>query len=104
MNYFRLAFTHAHNQSFSLPVLLQICRGAWTVDSTETLSWLTDILKKRPKDQPSHVLFETVSQVFSPGTDPYRQLKAIWEIQHLALLCEQVNALKSKLNALDFSA
>ena len=104
MNYFRLAFTHAHNQSFALPVLLQICHGAWTVDSTETLSWLTDILKNWPQDQPSHILFETVSQVFDPRTDPYRQLKAIWEIQHLALLCEQVNALKSKLSALDFSA
>jgi DNA-binding NarL/FixJ family response regulator len=104
MNYFRLAFTHAHHQSFALPVLLQICRGAWTVDSTETLSWLTDILKNWPKDQPAHILFETVSQVFDPKTDPYRQLRAIWEIQHLALLCEQVNALKSKLSALDFSA
>jgi DNA-binding NarL/FixJ family response regulator len=103
MNYFRLAFTHAHNQSFALSVLLQICRGAWTVDSTETLSWLIDTLKNWPKDKPSHVFFETVSQVFDPGTDPYRQLKAIWEIQHLALLCEQVNALKSKLSTLDFS-
>ncbi len=104
MNYFRLAFTHARNQSFALAALLQVCRGAWVVDSTETLSWLTDILKNWPKDQPSQVLFETMSQVFKPGTDPYRQLRAIWEIQHLALLCEQVNALKSKLSALDFSA
>jgi DNA-binding NarL/FixJ family response regulator len=104
MNYFRLAFTHAHHQSFPLSALLQICRGAWTVDSTETLSWLTDILKNWPKDQPYHVLFEAVSQVFDPSTDPYRQLKAFWEIQHLALLCEQANALKSKLSALDFSA
>jgi DNA-binding NarL/FixJ family response regulator len=104
MNYFRLAFTHAHNQSFALPILLQICRGAWAVDSTETLSWLIDILKNWPKDQPSHVLFETVNQVFDPNTDPYRQLKAILEIQNLVLLCEQVNALKSKLSTLDFSA
>lgn len=104
MNYFRLAFTHANSQSFSLPVLLQICHEAWTVDSTETLSWLTDILKNWPKDKPYQVLFEMVSQVFDPGTDPYRQLKALWEIQHLALLCEQVNALKSKLSVLDFSA
>jgi DNA-binding NarL/FixJ family response regulator len=104
MNYFRLAFTHARNQSFALAALLQICRGAWAVDSTETLSWLTDILKNWPKDQSSQVLFKTMSQVFGPGADPYRQLKAIWEIQHLALLCEQVNALKSKLSTLDFSA
>jgi DNA-binding NarL/FixJ family response regulator len=104
MNYFRLAFTHARNQSFALAALLQICRGAWVVDSTETLSWLTDILKNWPKDRPSQVLFETMSQVFGSGADPYRQLKAIWEIQHLALLCEQVNALKSKLSTLDFSA
>ncbi len=104
MNYFRLAFTHAHHQSFSLPVLLQICHEAWDIDSTETLSWLIDILKHWPKDQPSYILFETVRQIFGSGTDAYRQLKAIWEIQHLALLCEQVNALKSKVRILDFSA
>jgi DNA-binding NarL/FixJ family response regulator len=104
INYFRLAFTHAQNQSFPLSVLLQICYGAWTVDSTEALGWLTDILKNWPKESPSRILFESISQVFGRASDPYRQLKALWEIQHLALLCEQVNALKSKLSVLDFSA
>jgi DNA-binding NarL/FixJ family response regulator len=104
LNYFRLAFTQAQMQFFPLSVSLHICRGAWPVNSTETLSWLIGILSDWPSDQPYRILFEEMSQVFGLGTDPYRQLKAMWEIERLSLLCEQVNALKSKLSALDLSA
>jgi DNA-binding NarL/FixJ family response regulator len=104
MNYFRLAFTHSQNQSFSLVVPLQICHAAWSVNPTETLTWLKGILNTWPTDQPHRVLFETLAQVFGLEPEPYRQLKAIWEIEHLNLLCEQVNALKSKLSDLDLSA
>jgi DNA-binding NarL/FixJ family response regulator len=104
INYFRLAFTQAQMQFFPLSVSLYICRGAWPVNSTETLSWLVGILSDWPSGQPYRLLFEEMSQVFGLGTDPYRQLKAMWEIERLSLLCEQVNALKSKLSALDLSA
>jgi DNA-binding NarL/FixJ family response regulator len=104
INYFRLAFTHAQTQFFPLSALLHICRGAWAVNSTETLSWLVSILRAWPTDEPYGSLFEQMSQVFGAGTDPYRQLKAVWEIERLKLLCEQVDALKSKLSVLDLSA
>jgi DNA-binding NarL/FixJ family response regulator len=104
INYFRLAFTHAQTQFFPLSVQLHICRAAWSVNSTETLSWLTDILNAWPMEQPHRILFEQMSQVFGTGTDPYRQLRAMWEIQRLKLLCEQVNALQSKLSVFNLSA
>jgi DNA-binding NarL/FixJ family response regulator len=104
MNYFRLAFTHAQNQPFSLDVPLQICQAAWSVDATETLTWLTGILNTWSTDQPHSILFESLAHVFGSDTEPYRRLKAIWEIEHLNLLCKQVNALKSKLSDLDISA
>jgi DNA-binding NarL/FixJ family response regulator len=104
INYFRLALTHAQSQFFPLSVQFYICRAAWAVNSTETLGWLASILSAWPTDQPYRILFENMTQVFGEGTDPYRQLKALWEIDRLKLLCEQVNALKSKLSAFDLSA
>jgi DNA-binding NarL/FixJ family response regulator len=104
MNYFRLAFTNAQSQHFSLTTPLQICRAAWPVNAEETLNWLTGILKSWPTDRPNHILFETMIQVFGSAAEPYRWLKAIWEMEHLSLLCEQANALKSKISLLDASA
>ncbi len=101
MNYFRLAFTNAQSQHFSLTTPLQICRAAWPVNSEETLNWLAGILRNWPTDRPNHILFETMIQVFGSATEPYRWLRAIWEMEHLSLLCEQANALKSKLNLLN---
>jgi DNA-binding NarL/FixJ family response regulator len=104
INYFRLAFTHAKTQFFPLSVQLHICQAAWVVNSTETFGWLMGILNTWPPDRPHGILFEDMGQVFGVSADPYRQLKAIWEIQHLTLLCDQVNALQSKLSVFDLSA
>jgi DNA-binding NarL/FixJ family response regulator len=104
INYFRLALTHAQSQFLPLAAQFYICRAAWAMNPTESLGWLTNILKAWPLEQPYRILFETMSQVFGEGSDPYRQVKALWEIEHLNLLCEQVNALKSKLSAFDLSA
>jgi CheY-like chemotaxis protein len=104
INYFRLAFIHAKTQLFPLSVKLQICHTAWLVNSTEAFTWLTDILNTWPPDRPYGILFEAMSQVFGTNTDPYRQLKALWEIQRLKILCEQVNALQSKLRVFHLSA
>jgi DNA-binding NarL/FixJ family response regulator len=104
INYFRLAFTHAKTQRFPLSVQLYICRAAWLVNSTETLTWLTGILNTWSTDRPYGTLFEEMGQVFGTSADPYRQLKAMWEIQRLKLLCEQVNALQSKLSVFNLSA
>jgi DNA-binding NarL/FixJ family response regulator len=104
INYFRLALIHSKTQLFPLSAQLHICRAAWLVNSTETLTWLTGTLSAWPSHQPYKILFEEISQVFGTGTDPYRQLKAMWEIQSLKLLCEQVNALQSKLSVFDLSA
>lgn len=104
MSCFRLAFTHAQNQSFPLFVPLQICHAAWAVNAIETLTWLTEILSTWPAGQPHRILFESLAQVFGLEAEPYRRLKAIWQIEHLNFLCGQVNALKSKLSALDLSA
>lgn len=104
MNYFRLAFTHAQSQYFSLTTPIQICQAAWPVNSEETLSWLIGILRSWPTDRPNRILFETMNQVFGSTSEPYRWLRAIWEMEHLNLLCVQANALKSKLSVLDASA
>ncbi|WP_404787519.1 response regulator transcription factor [Altericista sp. CCNU0014] len=104
MNYFRLAFTHAQSQRFSPTIPLQICRAAWAVNAEETLSWLTGILNSWPTDRPNRILFDSMSQVFGATSEPCRWLRAIWEMQHLNLLCEQANTLKSKLRVLDASA
>jgi DNA-binding NarL/FixJ family response regulator len=104
INYLRLAFIHAKTQLFPLSVQLHICRAAWLVNSTETLTWLTGILNTWPPDRPYGILFEDMGQVFGTSTDPYRQVKALWEIQRLKLLCEQVNALQSKLSVFHLSA
>jgi DNA-binding NarL/FixJ family response regulator len=104
MNYFRLAFTHAQSQHFSLTTPLQICAAAWPVNSEESLNWLTGILRSWPTDRPNRILFETMAQVFGSTSEPYRWLRAIWEMEHLSLLCVQANALKSKLSLLDASA
>jgi DNA-binding NarL/FixJ family response regulator len=104
INYFRLAFIHAKTQLFPLSVQLQICHAAWMVNSTETLTWLTDLLNIWPLERPYGTLFEEMEQVFGTSTDPYRKLKALWEIQRLKLLCEQVNALQSELSVFHLSA
>jgi DNA-binding NarL/FixJ family response regulator len=103
MNYFRLAFQNSQEQEFPLQANLHICSAAWRVSSDETFRWLDAMFKEWPQDKSYQPLFEAIAQVFGPSTEPYRLLKASWEIQHLNHLCEQTNALKSTLSQLQSS-
>jgi DNA-binding NarL/FixJ family response regulator len=100
MNYFRLAFQNSQEQEFPLQVNLHICSAAWAVSSDEAFRWLETIFKEWPQDKSYQSFFDGIAQVFGPSTEPYRLLKAAWEIQHLNYLCEQTNALKSNLSQL----
>jgi DNA-binding NarL/FixJ family response regulator len=100
MNYFRLAFQNSQEQEFPLQVDLHICGAAWEVSTDETFRWLDKILKEWPRDKSYQPFFESIAQVFGQSTEPYRLLKASWEIQHLNRLCDQANALKSTLSQL----
>jgi DNA-binding NarL/FixJ family response regulator len=101
MNYFRLAYQNSQAQSFSIPVRLQICKAAWNVNSTEVLGWLKDMLKTWPLKQPQSLFFESLVEVFTQSSTPYRLLKATWEIQQIRGLCDEADTLKSKLRLLD---
>ncbi len=100
MNYFRLAFQNSQDQEFPLQVDLHICSAAWEVSSDETFRWLDKILQEWPRDKSYQPFFESIAQVFGQSTEPYRLLKASWEIQHLNRLCDQVNAFTSTLSQL----
>jgi DNA-binding NarL/FixJ family response regulator len=100
MKYLRVSFENAQMQNFPLSVCLHICHAAWGINSEETFRWLNRLLGEWSPDQSSRTFFDPLVQVFNPSTEPYRLLKASWEIRQLKELCDQTNTLKSKLKYL----
>jgi hypothetical protein len=99
LNAFRRAFECARIQSFPLSIHLYICQEVWSINSGEAFNWLTALLRQWPSDQSIRPFFDALARTFGPASTPYRLLKASWEIQSLKGLCEQTNALESKLSS-----
>jgi DNA-binding NarL/FixJ family response regulator len=100
MNYLRLAFSHAQAQGLSLSVLLHIANAAWLSDSTETWGWLRQLLQDLPPEQSTRPFLTECVQIFGETSEPYRLIRVAWEMKQLNYLCDQTNALKSRLATL----
>jgi DNA-binding NarL/FixJ family response regulator len=100
MNYLRLSYQYSQQQNFPISVQFHICRAAWNANSGEVFEWLQDMLKTWQPLQQRSEFFKGLSQVFAPSSDAYRLLKAVWEIQSIIGLCDEVDTLKPELNFL----
>lgn len=100
MNYLRLAYQYAQQQNFQISVRLHICRAAWSSNPSEVFDWLKEMIRTWQPLQPRSEFFAGMAQIFAPSSDPYRLLKADWEIQSILGLCDAADALKLELDPL----
>jgi DNA-binding NarL/FixJ family response regulator len=100
LNHFRLAYQHAQQQNLQPSVRFHICRAAWSVNVSEAFGWLREMLNVRQSSQSHSEFFMGLAQVFGASSDPYRMLKAVWEIQQVMGVCREITGLRPKVDRL----